>query len=52
MSPYFGSVGGDNSGTFLSPMLEGIEAKVGQFRRILVIKNSTHAAFMGGAARV
>lgn len=39
-------VAGNNAGTFLPAVLQGIEAEVGEFCRILMAEDATDAAFM------
>ena len=43
-----GAVGGHNSRTFLSPVLQGVQPEIRQLGRILVAENPANAAFVGG----
>jgi hypothetical protein len=44
------TIGTDNSGAFLAPVLQGIQPEIGEFGRVFMAKNSAHAAFMLGAS--
>ena len=45
---HLAAVAGDYAGTLLATVLQGVEAKVDQFGRILVAEDPADAAFMFG----
>ena len=51
MDDDFFAITGNNSGTFLASVLEGIQAEIGELGGILVAKDSADAAFMPGFYR-
>ena len=45
-----GAVRDDDPGTFLTAMLQGVKAEIGEFGGIVMIVNAAHPAFVGGAS--